>query len=1066
MNKLGIFVICITLLFIIAIPVSATTVAQLSWSKPMPGIQVKSVDTDETGSLVVAGLSNGSILAFDAAGLQKWIITTNASIKKLVSDKSGNTAWINTKNESGFITSAGVQTAFKNDSFRNTTDVSISQDGLYYSVSELSPGKLWVYGADGVVYASNQSYYFANWSLAQLDPVNEQYIIAANQSELKIQKWNVTSDIGWVETNPLNQTPNTSMKFNNSFGNRKTIDVSATGLQSFMIVTNGSNGLYNASRVFIPSTSYFISNLRLRYKSNNTDIPFNVTKLYGYGVEDATASPGVTTVGGTHTNMSSGTGSAVKNDWVYVTGGIQHNGYSYTASSLKTDGNTVTLLAEVATGITQGNARTMFYNGTYFFLAQARTSGGSMESTVYRSSDAITWSSIGTTGRSCQASAGVMWNGRMYLGGGAWSLPCRDMVSSIDGVTWVTNSSIGFFPNSTAGNGSAQAHQNSLVVFNNQLWAFDINEIYSSNDGNTWKLRKATSFNNSYGSLVATNGTIPALYIFGAASFPQEVYRSYDGTNWSLINDTAPGQGYSVSSSALRAISNETIISMGGHNGTAYKTEVFKYSGGFLVDYVTFNKTISGNQTIALYYNNSLASSANSIFTPNFTNLSPLSTPNWTDTEFNISPFKYLTYNASTVLVGVPQSISIPELGGWVGVGETSNVTHVQINAGGFGTTYSGASSAGSSNQISTGDGASYSTEGRGLLADIYDISGVRKGTYSTGGQVNSVDIAQKTGLFTVGGGDDGKVYIFSKDASSNWYVYFQGDSGSPITTTAMSYRGEAAVAGRTDGTFEYYDIQSASISGISVDGYFFKDGAAYKNQPVEIFISSSVPFNWSSQVTGVTDSTGKFSTTCEAGKYYNFTVNGGEGHTIYLASTGVTSVYVSVLTSQQPYSFDAQYNAANGGITSVYTTSTPTDTIQITVTDTNNGTTLATSSGTGNYVYTYPDPAGIASVQVTAWISRPGSAPFREIRTVVSPNRFNVVVPGDNTVKYALSTIGLMVMAGLFGYINARRGALLLVAVAGMLVLLDFLPKSLTMFVTIALAFAVLGLFGQRQSV
>jgi hypothetical protein len=277
------------------------------------------------------------------------------------------------------------------------------------------------------------------------------------------------------------------------------------------------------------------------------------------------------------------------------------------------------------------------------------------------------------------------------------------------------------------------------------------------------------------------------------------------------------------------------------------------------------------------------------------------------------------TYVTSLALADGVQSMDV--VGGWASIGTATKVYHQQISDTGFSTQYTGSSGTGISYDTAASV-SSVSIEGRGLNIDIYSLDGTQAGTFTTGGNVYSVDIAAINGLWTCGGSQDGKVYIFTKDSTSNWIVYYISDSGSPVMSVAMTDRGEYVVDGRLDGTFEVYDLgatPAGTATSFTADLIVAKGGSLYPNVGVNITErTSSVTV---SNITGTTDGTGKFSFTATTGRYYDIDINNGEFEQTYQGSENYKTITINIPVTliSEPYKYSATFNTTTGMITTTY---------------------------------------------------------------------------------------------------------------------------------------------------
>jgi hypothetical protein len=232
------------LMILCIIPASAST-AQLLWTKTI-GDPVTAVDTSSTGTLIFAGLSNGTIFAYDPTGNISWVnatntTATNKAIKKIVSDQYGDIVWISQANQSGYISSTGTVAGVTPATLTNFSDVSISGNGYYYITSELSPPKIAVRYPNGSIVAQNTSYgTVTGWTKLGYSPDNA-WFVTANISDNRLFFWNISSWNGWEQFNPEHvSTKNQSLLFLDSFPYRANFSLTSTKNVS-IIFYNTSN---------------------------------------------------------------------------------------------------------------------------------------------------------------------------------------------------------------------------------------------------------------------------------------------------------------------------------------------------------------------------------------------------------------------------------------------------------------------------------------------------------------------------------------------------------------------------------------------------------------------------------------------------------------------------------------------------------------------------------------------------------------------------------------------------------------------------------------------------------
>jgi lipopolysaccharide export LptBFGC system permease protein LptF len=205
-------------------------------------------------------------------------------------------------------------------------------------------------------------------------------------------------------------------------------------------------------------------------------------------------------------------------------------------------------------------------------------------------------------------------------------------------------------------------------------------------------------------------------------------------------------------------------------------------------------------------------------------------------------------------------------------------------------------------------------------------------------------------------------------------------------------------------------------------------------------------------------------------GTYYKFVVNNvagttsGEGQQIWQSNSASTTVYIYILTPSTPYEWNAYYNQAQNNVTVVYSDSITPSSVIVTITDlkTNLQVVSQTYTATPSFTYNYHDPTGMGSYQVNIVINRLSSQ-TRDQRMITSAKTFGITMPVDIYIVYALSTLFLMILAGLFSYANARRGGFAVVIVAVVLMYFGLLPWGMITVAMLAAIFAVMSLFSSR---
>lgn len=464
-------------------------------------------------------------------------------------------------------------------------------------------------------------------------------------------------------------------------------------------------------------------------------------------------------------------------------------------------------------------------------------------------------------------------------------------------------------------------------------------------------------------------------------------------------------------------------------------------------------------------------------------------------TTSTISALEYrdtaTTINQSSqeTLAGNIVGISVPANGGLASISTDTIFYQQYISETGFGAQYSAtlssgapATYAGEVHDVKSSNSGVASVEARGAYGLIYDSGGVAKASSLTGGNVRSVDTAMSAGTVAALGGEDGKLYVLSREGSSTWYsLYTDEIADSQIDAVAVTWDGLYVVAGRFNGTLQFFNTSvNTSVSTTPTPSYtevhvkVWKDAAYYTNQSITVYSSSDGTSSWTVVTDGITDSTGNYhlGNTIQ-GTYYKFVVNDGgdgtgEGSAIWQSNTVSTTVNINILSPSLPYQWNAYLNETSNNITVVYSDSTSTINTTVAIKDLSNGTIIAAQSYYGNQSFTYTCPANpnkTGSYQVILINNRVGAI-TREIKTVTSEHTFGIPLGYDKYLVYGVAVLVLMIIAGLFTAVNAKRGAFVVVIIAAAFMVWQFLPWTMAPYVALAGLFAVLALFsaGSRK--
>ena len=426
-------------------------------------------------------------------------------------------------------------------------------------------------------------------------------------------------------------------------------------------------------------------------------------------------------------------------------------------------------------------------------------------------------------------------------------------------------------------------------------------------------------------------------------------------------------------------------------------------------------------------------------------------------------------YNLQTTktLNGNIQALSLSDRGDWIGTATTTRIYHDQVTPSGFGTEYYAAlGSSGTLYDIATANGASMSIVGQGQITDIYSMSASRVGTYTAGGAVTHVDIADKNALWAASGGEDGKVYVFSKDESSNWYLEYSSDSENPVTALQMSARGEYVLAGRV-GSLTLYQTNTPTVTPTEFwfTLYAYKDSDSYRNAAVNVSVYSGS--QWTGFAQGLTDSAGKYVVQLTAGQNYKFDIGNGEKILIYMASPSVSSQTVSIYSS--PISTSIEYNAvwdsASNSIKFNYTdSSAQTEAVTVKIVRIDNWETVydQTFNNQQSIEEVLPIIDDTTSYKVEFSVRRVAGVTRNTF--IVSSSRDVIPIPLDQNIKNILFCGMLFVIAGLFSYLSAYRGPIVVTLVAGFFIYIGWVTIPWEWFV-ITIAVAIVASMSQRRS-
>ena len=711
---------------------------------------------------------------------------------------------------------------------------------------------------------------------------------------------------------------------------------------------------------------------------------------------------------------------------------------------------------------------------SWVFDGKMWIAGGSYTRDVWYSYDGVNWvqatTAAGWSGRSGAAS--WVFDGKMWLAGGTSSSTSyfNDVWYSENGIDWVrTTSAAGW---SVRGYPVGWAFNDKMWIMGGYYYYFttvgtgtklhhyySYGDIWSSTDGITWTQETSPLGSRYAASVWVTNDRVwlgGGIQNRGTAGNPNwayinDIWCTLDGVTWTQVTTSAEWSGRAY---AATWVFDGKLWLAGGYSPSVTH-DVWHDSGiEYIIQphtpqtYIFYNYTGSTPQHTQVTYTNT------SVFTGTYQ----------AKTKSILSIY---TQQASKTLTGNIMAMSLSDRGDWLGTVTTSRIYHDQINDAGFSTDYNTAlGSTGTVYDVATANGAAMSVVGQGQITDIYSMSASRVGTYTAGGAVTHVDIADKNALWAASGGEDGKVYVFSKDASSNWYLEYSSDSENPITALRMSARGEYVLAGRTNSLTLYQtNTPTVTTTDFWFTLYAYKDSDSYRNAAINVSVYSGN--QWNNFAQGLTDSAGKYVVQLTAGQTYKFEIGNGEKILIYMASPSVTSQTVSIYSS--PISTSIEYNAvwdsSTNSIKFNYTdTSAQTEAVTVKIVRTDNWDTVydQTFNNQQTIQQSLPIIDDTTSYKVEFSVRRVSGVTRNTF--IVSSSRDIIPIPLDQNIKNILFCGMLFVIAGLFSYLSAFRGPIVVSLVAGFFIYIGWVTIPWEWFV-ITVAVAIVASMSQRRS-
>jgi hypothetical protein len=443
-----------------------------------------------------------------------------------------------------------------------------------------------------------------------------------------------------------------------------------------------------------------------------------------------------------------------------------------------------------------------------------------------------------------------------------------------------------------------------------------------------------------------------------------------------------------------------------------------------------------------------------------------------------------LNQSSTKDYVGTILGLSVPNSGGLVSMITDTIFYQQYVSPTGLGLTYSATLStgapalfAGTPAVVSASNSGAASIEGRGAYGNIYDAGGVARASSLTGNTIRAADVAMSSGVFAAFGGDEGKMYMLSKQGSSTWYSYYTGAADTQILGISVAWDGSSVTSGDFGGLLKYYNTNvtvpvAPTAQYVDANVQVYKDGSPYTIQPVTIFSSYDGNTSWAPLITNNTDGSGQLHYTTTTGVYYKFVVNvvdgttEGEGSKIWQSNTAQTIVQIYCLSPSTPFEWSATYIQDTHNVSVTYT-DVEASTVNVSIRNINTGLVEYSELHTAETSWNtqYHDALGNQSYRVEVQIDRLGYH-SNDARTVLSQDTFRIFTGIDDNILFALAGLVLMIIAGLFSARTQGQGSLAIVILAAVFMIWGFLPWNMAAIVTIAAFFAVMGIFaaGSRK--
>ncbi|MFA5408296.1 MAG: hypothetical protein WC343_05940 [Bacilli bacterium] len=428
-----------------------------------------------------------------------------------------------------------------------------------------------------------------------------------------------------------------------------------------------------------------------------------------------------------------------------------------------------------------------------------------------------------------------------------------------------------------------------------------------------------------------------------------------------------------------------------------------------------------------------------------------------------------LSPSATQAYSGTITHIAGTEVGTRFAVSTTSNLYLQQITESAFGDTVTLGPRAGTPYVLTLAHEGAFIVEGRNNLIDIFRTDGAQVGTYTAGGPVRHVDVAQANGLYAAGGSDDGKYYVFSKDVSSSWYLLHASDSASPVTALAMSWRGEIVLIGRSNGRLVAFQPAVEEEYPGTIRLTVYKDALPYAGAQIAIE-HGGTDQAWDEPTTTETDDYGVAPIPVQWGEYVRVTVGDGELQRVILPASSQTD-HILRIKGPDPLRTGAQYSSGYDPATQrIYLhyddTREKTHRVVYTITrSADNTVVFVREYATLPVDDYYQIPAGWTNSSYRIQLTASGSPSYTNTwsQWVGADGVASLHVDLDSYAKMGISFFLILFVAGLFSYISGPQGAIVVTLFAGALVLWGWLPLP-PVVVALCVVWAFLGLLGRTS--